>query len=59
MKISAAADIFAVPFWVIAAYYFYKIEKKTTYEIILYICCIAGFLIDSFFAIVTLNGRSV
>jgi len=59
MKFMNIADVFAIPFWVFAAYYFYKIEKKTSVEIILYVWCIAGLFVDGFFTIAASLGRTI
>jgi hypothetical protein len=49
-NLSHYADMLAVPFFAALIYYFYNIPHKTTFETILYLFAITGFLADLFFS---------
>jgi len=45
-NISHYGDILAIPFFALLIFYFYRIEKKSVLEIVLYLFSIAGFILD-------------
>ena len=44
-------DLLAIPFFLLGAIYFYKIDNKNIIEYILFIFCILGFVLDTLFTI--------
>jgi hypothetical protein len=44
-------DIFAIPMFLLAIIYFYKIKDKNLIEYILFLFSIGGFLFDIFFTV--------
>jgi hypothetical protein len=45
-NISHYGDILAIPFFALLIFYFYRIEKKSVLEMVLYLFSIAGFILD-------------
>jgi len=48
-NISHYGDILAIPFFALLIFYFYRIEKKSVLEMVLYLFSIAGFILDIFY----------
>ena len=49
------ADIFAIPFFALLSYYFYKINNKTLFEKLLFLFVSITFFIDIFFTYLYFN----
>ena len=45
-NLSHYGDILAIPFFALLVVYFYSIENKTTFEYVLFLFSIAGFILD-------------
>uniref|UniRef100_A0A6C0I3M0 Uncharacterized protein n=1 Tax=viral metagenome TaxID=1070528 RepID=A0A6C0I3M0_9ZZZZ len=48
--ISHIGDIFAIPFFTLLVYYFYMIENKSPFEMILFLFSVSGLLLDTSFS---------
>ena len=48
-------DILAIPFFLLLSIYFYKKNKKTLLEYILFLFAISGFILDSIFTYIYLS----
>lgn len=48
-NISHIGDIFAIPFFALLCFYFYRIENKTPMEYILLLFSVGGFVLDILF----------
>ncbi len=55
-EISHIGDIFAIPLFALAIYYFYKIQKKNWIEWILLLFVFIAFICDSYFTYNYLNS---
>ena len=49
--LSRYADIIAIPFWVIAVYYFWSIKDRNTLEDLLLLFTICGLVFDTVFTL--------
>jgi hypothetical protein len=56
-NISHYADILAIPFFALIAFYFYNIENKTLFEYVMFLFSISGFILDIFFTYIFLSKR--
>lgn len=52
-------DIIAIPFFLVAFFYFYKIKNKTPTEYILMLFTLIGFMLDSLFTYIFLNDGNI
>ncbi len=57
-NIANYGDILAIPMFLLAIYYFYKIKNKTVIEYILLIFSICGFIADILFTVMFLNNST-
>ena len=51
IRLSHYADIIAIPFWIIAVYYFWSIERRNTIEDLLLFFTVCGLLLDTVFSL--------
>ena len=58
MKLSAIGDVLAIPFFFALSIYFYKINSKTTFEIILFCFSVSGFIADVYFTYLEIYSSS-
>jgi len=49
MELSQLGDILAIPLFALLAYYFYKKEKRTDLENVLFLFAVVGLVADVFF----------
>ena len=50
-RLSHYADIIAIPFWIIAVYYFWSIEGRNMIEDLLLFFTICGLVLDTIFTL--------
>ena len=58
IRLSHYADIIAIPFWIIAVYYFWSIERRNTIEDLLLFFTVCGLILDTIFTISFLTLRT-
>ena len=58
IRLSHYADIIAIPFWIIAVYYFCSIERRNTIEDLLLFFTVCGLILDTIFTISFLTLRT-
>ena len=56
-NIDKVGDICAIPFFLLASIYFYKMRNKSNLEYLLMLFFISGFILDILFTLIHLNQK--
>lgn len=56
-KLCHYGDMLAIPFFALLSYYFYMLPHKSTFEYILFLFSIAGFILDILYTYIFMCNR--
>ena len=59
VEISQLADVFAIPFFALLAYYFYQKDKRTDIENVLFFFAVVGLVADVLFTGLYFSKRKI